>query len=129
MEEALKCLQKLIEQEEKANIAETSAQIKQLPMLFQNQLTEMADLLLKRIEKLGSIQSESSFQSKLGILAAQWQFPSPSDSFTGQRKLLDSIKESLLIGGKIISLVGPGGAGKTQIVLQAVKELCISSSM
>ena len=49
--------------------------------------------------------------------------PAPATSFIGRRQEVDAVAELLRGDGRLVTLSGPGGAGKTRVAVQAAHEL------
>jgi predicted ATPase/DNA-binding CsgD family transcriptional regulator len=54
--------------------------------------------------------------------AATGKLPAESTSFVGRRRLLAEVKTALT-GARLLTLVGPGGVGKTRLALRAAADL------
>ncbi len=55
--------------------------------------------------------------------APRHNLPHQSTLFIGRERELPQVKELLLSGARFLTLVGPGGTGKTRLALQAASEL------
>ena len=57
-----------------------------------------------------------------GATATRGNLPSELTSFIGRRRQLQDVKAALT-GARIVTLVGPGGVGKTRLALRAATDL------
>ena len=57
-----------------------------------------------------------------GATATRGNLPSELTSFIGRRRQLQEVKAALT-GARIVTLVGPGGVGKTRLALRAAIDL------
>ncbi|HYM49863.1 MAG TPA: NB-ARC domain-containing protein [Candidatus Limnocylindrales bacterium] len=76
----------------------------------------------EHVYQLDDLDRPMEFPAIRSVLDAHSNLPIPLTAFIGRQDELGELRD-LLEGGRLLSVIGPGGAGKTRIALQLASEL------
>jgi predicted ATPase/DNA-binding SARP family transcriptional activator len=84
-----------------------------------SELRKLETAILRHDESLDTRRAEQSASSRL---------PSPATPLIGRRLEIDAITSLLRGDARLVTITGPGGAGKTRVALQAADEVARDSA-
>jgi Mrp family chromosome partitioning ATPase len=83
---------------------------------------DLAVLLAERF-LLPPVAEESGGELKSAAVARTTPVPAPLSSLIGREQEISAVEDLLASGARLVTVVGPGGIGKTRVALEAARRL------